>query len=184
MFDFFSSLPDTTKVAFIALCGVIISALIAWSNARKALYVNAVTVERSKWINALRENIASFSGQLRTLSFRAETNNLDEQPRMAAVAEINNLISSIHLQLNPFGTIERSIGTILERMPSLAERPDGTRLRREDNLLIAHCRWLLKAEWEKVKYEVRGPLLRPWLCLKAQWYLCRYRRLCRNDGAI
>jgi hypothetical protein len=179
-----SSLPDTTKVALIALCGVIISALFAWMNARKSLYVSAVTVERSKWINALRANIALFSGKLRTLSFQAETNKLDEQVRLTAVAEINGLISLIHLQINPFGEIEQNVATMLERMPSIAEKSDGSRLRNADKLLIAHCQWLLKSEWEKVKYEVRSPLISPWLWVKAQCYLRRYRKFSRCRGKI
>jgi hypothetical protein len=129
-------------------------------------YLNAVTVERSKWINALRDNIASFSGALRTLSFRAETKSLDDDAKIAAITKINKLISLIHLQLNPHGTIERNIATILEQMPALAEKPDGEALRKKDRLLVDHCQWLLKAEWEKVKYEARW-LARPWLILKA-----------------
>ena len=179
-----NSLPDTTKVALIALCGVIVSALLAWMSGRKSLYVNAVTVERSKWINALRENIASFSGKLRTLSFRAETKKLDDEARLTAVAEINNLISLIHLQLNPFGEIEQKVATILERMPMLAEKADGSQLRDADKLLIAHCQWLLKAEWDKVKYEVRSPLMRPWFWLRAKCYLHRYRQFCRCRGNL
>ena len=179
----FSSLSDTTNVALIALCGVIISAFVAWLTALRGQYVNAVTVERSKWINALRENIASFSGALRTLSFRAETKQLDHSAKVEAIAEINKLISLIHLQLNPHGTIENNIATILEQMPALAEKADGTALRQRDKLLIAHCQWLLKAEWEKVKYETRW-LMRPWLRIKMQYYLCRYHHFSRNRGRI
>jgi hypothetical protein len=179
--NWFSSLPDTTKVALIALCGVVISAFVAWLTALRGQYVNAVTVERSKWINALRENIATFSGALRTLSFRAET--MDENTKIAAITEINRLISLIHLQLNPRGTIERNIATILEQMPALAEKADGTALRSKDKLLIAHCQWLLKAEWEKVKYEARW-LTRPWLFIKRQCYLCRYHRFSQREGRI
>lgn len=181
--DFFSSLPDTTKVALIALCGVVLSAFVAWLVALRGQYVNAVTVERSKWINALRENIASFSGKLRTLSFRAERGAIDEQTRVAAIGEINELISLIHLQLNPHGRIEKNIAKILERMPALAERADGAALRNEDKRLIAHCQWLLKAEWERVKYEARW-LTRPWLLIKRRWYLCRYRKFCRDAGRL
>jgi hypothetical protein len=183
LLDHFTVLADTTKVAFIALCGVIISAFVAWSTALRGQYVNAVTVERSKWINALRENIASFSGALRTLSFRAETKQLDDNSKIAAVTEINKLISLIYLQLNPHGTIERNIATVLEQLPALAERADGAALRSKDKLLIAHCQWLLKAEWEKVKYEARW-LTRPWLLIKRQCYLCRYRNFSHNEGRI
>jgi hypothetical protein len=183
MTNYFTTLPDTTNVALIALCGVVLSAFVAWLTAFRGQYLGAVTVERSKWINALRDNIASFSGALRTLSFRAETNSLDDAAKISAITEINKLISLIHLQLNPHGTIERNIAIILEQMPVLAEHPNGKELRKKDKLLVEHCQWLLKAEWEKVKYEARW-LAKPWLLLKGQCYLCRYRRFSRNAGRI
>jgi formylglycine-generating enzyme required for sulfatase activity len=34
-----------------------------------------------------------------------------------------------------------------------------------------------QAEWEKVKYEVRGPLAQRWLWLKAKCYLRRYDQI-------
>jgi hypothetical protein len=52
-------------IAVIALLGTAGSSLVLFLNARRALYINAVTSERSKWINALRENIASILGKLR-----------------------------------------------------------------------------------------------------------------------
>lgn len=180
---YFPTMPDTSKVALIALCGVAVSAFVAWATALRGQYVNAVTVERSRWINALRENIATFSGVLRTLNFRSETNTLDHNTKVETVSEINRLISLINLQLNPHGTIEKNIAMILERMPALAEKNDGTALRSRDKLLIRHCQWLLKAEWERVKYEARW-LSRPWLWVKRQWYLVRYRRFSSREGRI
>ena len=44
------------------------AATAALTNARTAVYSSTVTAERSKWINALRGNIALFSRKLRALS--------------------------------------------------------------------------------------------------------------------
>lgn len=106
------------------------------------------------------------------------------EDRAKTLAEINNLISLIRLQLNPFGPIERQVAAILEKMPTLADEKDGAKLRKADDLLIAHSRWLLKAEWEKVKYEARGPLIRPFLSVKQKWFLRRYRQFCAGEGCL
>jgi hypothetical protein len=89
----------------------------------------------------------------------------------------------IYLQLNPFGLIETNVAKILKKMPSLAEKKDGKELREADDLLIAHSRWLLKAEWEKVKYEASG-LLRPFLWVKGKWYLHRYKNFSAGEGCL
>src|SRR5271163_31860 len=171
-------------VSFIALTGTLLSALLSFIGARGTLYSNVVTAERSKWINALRENIANFSGKLRTLSFKVETKNIKLEERAAIVAESNNLISLILLQLNPFGKIERNVAIILKEMPNFADKDDGTKLRNADDLLLAHSRWLLKAEWQKVKYEARGPLIRPFLWVKEKLFLYRYDQFCRGEGSL
>ena len=74
--EWIARLPDTDKVALIALSGVLISALIAFISARHSLYINSVTVERSKWINALRTNIADFSKSIRTFHYKTNHENL------------------------------------------------------------------------------------------------------------
>lgn len=170
-------------VAAIALLGTVLSALVLFLNARSSLYVSAVTVERSKWINALRENIASVSGKLRTLSYRLDGRG--QETPSAAVSEINDLMSLIRLQLNPSGEIEKHIAEILEKMPALAERPNGEELRKEDASLLAHCQWLLKAEWEQVKYEALGPFGRSWqlITFKRYRYRRRYRKFCKGGAA-
>jgi hypothetical protein len=182
---------DPIIVAFIALAGVIISALISKLISGRTLYINAVTVERSKWIDRLRENIATCSGHLRTLSYLTEVAeiraavvpiNLAEQD--ALVKEINKLISLISLQLNPFGEIDRNIISILARMPALANSRSGEKLRTADDLLIKHSQWLLKTEWEKVKSETRGFVLRRWAAIKACCHIHRYRQFCKSAGSL
>jgi hypothetical protein len=133
-----------------------LSAEIAALNSARSVYSTAVTTERSKWINALRENIASLSGNLRTLSYNAATTAPDPEIKKNAVRDVNKLISLIALQLNPFGVIEGNIRALIDKLPSLADRSDTSLLRKYDTLLIEHSRWLLKAEWNKVKAEAAG----------------------------
>jgi hypothetical protein len=48
----------TIIAAIIALGGVVVSSFISKLISGRTLYINAVTVERSKWIDKLRDNIA------------------------------------------------------------------------------------------------------------------------------
>jgi hypothetical protein len=141
----------TIIAAIIALGGVVVSSFISKLISGRTLYINAVTVERSKWIDKLRDNIAKCSGDLRTLSYKVEAAyariavapvNLQEQDDL--VEKINRLISLVSLQLNPFGEIDKNILTILAKMPALAGSPNGQKLRIADELLIKHSQWLLK----------------------------------------
>lgn len=45
-------------VSVVALAGTVATGVLSFINARGTLYSNVVTAERSKWINALRGNIA------------------------------------------------------------------------------------------------------------------------------
>jgi hypothetical protein len=174
----------TIVAAFVALVGVIIATLVTLLNARRSLYVGAVTAERSKWINSLRENISTFSGKLRTLSYLMATGQVERNQQEQIVSEVNKLISMIRLQLNPFGEIDSNILRLLERMPALAEKADPQRISSADDLLIKHSQWLLKAEWEKVKYETRGIFLKLTGRLKARCHLIKYRAFARGDGNL
>jgi hypothetical protein len=170
----------TVLAACIALIGVLLSAIISLLISGRNLFVNTVTIERSKWIEKLRQNIASCSGLLRTLSYKAAAGNFTAAEREEYIQKVNRLISLIPLQLNPFGEIDQTILSLLESMPALAEQQDGARLRTADDKLIKHSQWLLKAEWEKVKYEPRWWLSRWYGRAKARCHLTRYRRF--RDG--
>jgi hypothetical protein len=50
--------------------------------------------------------------------------------------------------------------------------------------LIKHFQWLLKAEWEKVKSETKGTILRVWAVINAHRHLCRYRAFCEGEGSL
>jgi hypothetical protein len=56
--------PSFPAAAIIALAGSILAALLAYLTARRSVYINSVTVERSKWIAELRGNLAVLSGHI------------------------------------------------------------------------------------------------------------------------
>jgi hypothetical protein len=167
-------------VAIIAAAVSLIGALINVYVSRRSTYLNAVTAERSKWIDKLRTNISTFSGLVRTLYFRllADKAFFRTPEYYDLVKQVNGLIPLIKLQLNPAGEIDRHLVSLLDRIPYLAENPQNDMLIRADTLLIEHSQWLLKAEWEKVKSEARWVLgFGPWV--KQFRHLSAYRRFCQ-----
>lgn len=171
--------------AIIALVGVLFSALVSALVARRGTYITTVTAERSKWIDSLRRNISEALG---TASY---LHGLIIEEGVEAVEEEDNellrktavLLATIRLQLNPLGEIDANIILLLRAMPAWVRRDDDT-YDNFETLLIRHSQWLLKEEWEKVKYESRGIsrlLTEPF---KSCRRLRSYRRFCQNEGAL
>jgi hypothetical protein len=184
--EWINSLPDSAKVALIALTGVLISALIAFTSARKSLYINSVSIERSKWIERLRQNIATCSGQLLTLSLKITGGDDFAKTKECTdyADKINALVSLIKLQLNARGRIDRNIIKILDALPTLALQKNPDKFFAMEHLLILHSQWLLKMEWQTVKYEAAGIFRKTGLRLKAVVLMCRYRNFELSEGRI
>jgi hypothetical protein len=185
---------ESMSAPVIAFAGVviaaIISALIAFVTSRKALYVNAVTVERSKWIEKLRGNLARYSAAAHTLFYQAKIEEYTELTEPSAeyyqlLRELQDLRSLIKLQLNPKGEIDQNIICLVDRIYELSRTwTFASELESAERLLVLHAQFLLKAEWEKVKSEARGALRR----LISKRYECisakQYRRFASGEGAI
>jgi hypothetical protein len=155
--------------------------------------VSAVTVERARWINSLRENIAAYSGQVRALVQKIESESGDvgfstfqkqRAERIPYINEIDRLQALIRLQINPNGEIDRNIISILEKMRPLAEGNVGSELNKADELLIAHSQWLLKTEWETVKAEAGMNILPFVRQFKVVSRIRKYRVFCNEGGRI
>jgi hypothetical protein len=115
--------------------------------------------------------------------------NLQSAEHYESIRQANDLIPLIKLQLNPFGKIDNNIVRLLDKMAALAEKADGKRLVEADKLFIEHSRWLLKAEWEKVKSEAAGILfcgivVRRGSKENEHEYLNRYRTFCDGAGNL
>ena len=181
-----TTFPDTEKVAVIAVIGVLLSALVGYMASRRAIYINSVTVERTKWIESLRINIAKLTTESRLLNYKI---NLDIQFKRSeayldGIRELKGDMNLVRLQLNPDGRIDANVLELVRGLPARAEALNGDDLMIYEDLLIRHCQWLLKAEWEKVKYELSGVFGKYYRWLKAKRLLCRYKRFCAADGAM
>jgi hypothetical protein len=187
-------LSEPLLVAIIALAGVlisaIISALIAFVTSRKALYVNAVTVERSKWIEKLRNNLAMYSGLAHSVFFKAKLEDWAEGGKSspeyyALIRQLQDLRSLLKLQLNPKGKIDQNIIILIDQIYDLSRTwTFGPQLAEGERLLVLHSQFLLKAEWEKVKSEARGP----WRAISSKYSERQaargYQLFASNEGAI
>ena len=112
-------------VAILAAAISLIGALINIYVARRSTYLNAVTAERSKWIDKLRSNISTFSGLVRTLYFRllADKAFFRTPEYYDLVKQVNGLIPMIMLQLNSAGEIDRRLVSLLDRNSASCREP-------------------------------------------------------------
>jgi hypothetical protein len=183
--EFVHKTDSTVLSAIIAVFGVAISVSVSALISRRTNYLNAVTVERSKWIDKLRNNISECVGSLGYLHFQTSLNPefcIDSE-RNELVKKTEVIIAVIQLQLNPNAQIDRNIIALLGALPFLAEKPNE-KYRDAERLLIRHSQFLLKEEWEKVKYESRGPTKYLWAWPKRIWRSCKYRRFSNDEGSI
>jgi hypothetical protein len=178
---------DPVIAAGIALIGVLIAAIISATISRRTAYLTTVTAERSKWIDNLRSNIAELAALCVYIHFKVNMTSLTEYGKSPEhdenLRKIENLKATIQLQLNPNGTIDQNILRILSRIHFLATRQEYTVVSAHW-LLIAHSQWLLKEEWETVKYEASGLLRRRFAAVKRCYRVWAYKRFCREDGSL
>lgn len=167
---FFNDLTGAGRAAdiaaTIAVTGVLASAFVSSWISRRTNYVNSVTAERTKWIGKLRANMSSLIGDYRT--FDSVTNAFrNEQFYKDARKSFETLAAEIRLQLNPAGAVDKSLLALLAKFMSNWNAP-GFGFAAWEDLFINHGQWLLKAEWEKVKQEARGPFGRTWHSMDAK----------------
>ncbi len=188
MIKWLTSLISNPQVfaAALAAFGVLIAAIISIGISRKSLYLNSITVERTKWIGNVRSNIANISGQVHGISQRLIEDSVYDSTDdyHNSIREIHRLSSLITLQLNPFGEIDKNIIAILVNFSEAHREASTFSWIEYDVLLISHAQWLFKTEWEKVKTEAVGFWRRPWRWFKAREHLRRYRAFCRREGRL
>ncbi len=169
-------LETTEIVALIGATAVVSGVVSGFVTSSRSLYINAITVERNKWIDKLRSNISAFATEARAFSvdFGFGKHNHEKWKKMVAgvgegqpvpkepifgtdkfvehFRKLQDLSHTIQLQLNPDGVIDADIISLL-KSPAYYDVSAMKRINRSVETLIRHSQWLLKAEWEKVKYE-------------------------------
>ena len=88
------------------IVGIILTFLLGLANVvfniyvnRRTTYINSVTAERVKWINALRENVSKYAGLTYNWVISDVEEGSDESKEM--LKEIDRLRILIQLQINP-----------------------------------------------------------------------------------
>lgn len=152
MIEYIKQNPELTGVVISAIISAIISFLIS----SKSSYITAVTAERSKWIDKLRENIAELLSVCSTIHISLpDTKSPDALVRHE---KADRLIALIMMQLNPRNKIDKSMISLLPKLIQSSENKNGG-YRAIEREFVCHAQFLLKEEWEKVKLEGGGSLL-------------------------
>lgn len=124
--------------------------VLSYRTTRKTSYINTVTNQRVKWIEQLRQDIAEFAGLTYTWSFSQAEGKPQE---FELVKDIDRLRHVIRLRLNPDGTYDRKIESLIAKIPELTHTIHQANLKAALEELIVTSQSLLKEEWEKVKRE-------------------------------
>lgn len=167
------------------LSGALVSALVSWFVARRNVYVNAITAERSKWLDKIRQNVADHSAIVTSITALSVADGAGETSTLAAkgekITELTRVESMIRLQLNPSGRIDGHIIRMLRNTDIFT--PDALVLISElTDKMVLHFQFLLKAEWETVKWEAGGLLSRLLILLKAWKRSHAYTSFLEEDG--
>ena len=178
-------------VAVIAAIAAVVGTGASLIVSRRTVYINSVTVERSKWIEKLRNNIADILAIAYSIYQSNEDLSENEANSQAMKAKIDalyvdlhRLVSVVSLQLNPESKVDRTIMLIASFLRTTVAKTDQDALVAAHILLMRHSQWLLKFEWETVKYEASGPFRRIVLAWKRRRRLKQYDEYLGGKGSI
>ena len=130
----------------------------AYQNTRRTNFINTVTSQRVKWIEQLRQDISAFCGLTYTWRFSRMEGKPGEDDLLK---EVDRLRHVIRLRLNPDGTHDRKIQSLIAEIPWLTGPAKQEELRAALDVLTVTTQLLLKDEWEKVKQEAERGNLKP-----------------------
>jgi hypothetical protein len=136
----------------------------------------------------LRNNIAKYAAAAHGVFYKAKNEDWENGPSVeyfAQLRELQDLKSQLKLQLNPKSEIDTNIITLVDRLYHLSRKwTVGLELEVTEHLLIQHAQWLLKAEWEKVKTEARGPLSHMMSGRRERRYLAEYQEFAKTQRSF
>lgn len=125
--------------------------------ARKISFINTVTSQRVKWLEQLRQDIATYCGLTYTWCSSPPATETENQE---ALKQIDRLRHLIPLRLNPSESPDREIISLVTEMPLLTDASRRPDLLESLQKLIHETQTLLKKEWDKVKDEAKDGDLR------------------------
>ncbi|MCD9462452.1 hypothetical protein CJF25_05510 [Photobacterium phosphoreum] len=118
---------------------------------KRTTYINSVTVERVKWINALRENVSKFIGLTYHWVMTDISEDSDESKHI--IKEIDQLRILIQLQVNPNEPLGEKIIHLIDKVSLYTHESQKDKLKVILKEIVSEVQQLLKEEWDKVKNE-------------------------------
>lgn len=170
-----------------AIISVIISAVVSTMVSRRSVYINAVTAERSKWIELLRGTIAKMSAVAdRVVTLRkAKTGDYAESVEWATdKQELHRLLSDLMLRLNPTEPEALNLLKAARKLNAAARLHSPAAVILADEIMVRHAQWVLKGEWERVKEEAAGPLKAPKFWIRGWQRRRAYKQFLQTDGSL
>lgn len=163
----------------------IISATVSLLVAGRSVYINAVTAERSKWIETLRGTISRFAGAADRIRARRGEKGYPQSKDWATDTEaLRTLLADLTLRLNPSEDEARNLLRAAKALDAAARLHTAPAVGLANEVMIRHAQWVLKAEWDRVKQEASGPLAAPWYWIKNARRRAKYRRFLRSGGDL
>lgn len=188
-------LQDSTQVEVVAawftgaavIISVIISAVVSTVVSRRSVYINAVTAERSKWIETLRGTVAKMSAAAdRVVTLRqAKTIDYAESIEWATdTQELHRLMSDLMLRLNPTEPEALNLLKAARKLDAAARLHSSAAVILASEIMVRHAQWVLKAEWERVKEEAAGLLQAPRFWIRGWQRRKAYNQFLLTDGSL
>jgi hypothetical protein len=180
----------TAALATIPLAGAVGGFVSQTLIAGRNVYISSITAERSKWLDKLRTNLSTYYSASSSMKFRIEViktfteknkADLDVKDMFDSLEKLEELASLLRLQLNPQGLIDGNVIELIEAV-ELYQNVDHHSVSDLRNMIISHSQWLLKAEWEKVKWEAGGYRYHRKHKGDADLYLSQYALWAANEG--
>jgi hypothetical protein len=170
-----------------AIVGVVISAVVSTIVSRRSVYINAVTAERSKWIETLRGTISKLSAAAdRVVTLRqATTFDYAASVEWATdTQELHRLMSDLMLRLNPTEQEALNLLKAARKLNAAARLHSPAAVILADEIMVRHAQWVLKAEWERVKEEAAGRLQAPKFWMRGWQRRRAYKRFLVSGGSL
>lgn len=140
--------------AFITIVTATITARTTAGVASRSVYINSVTAERSKWIDALRRLIADYTGAAERVISRRKDPKYEQSAEWATdVQSLRTNLSNLKMRLNPREAIAKNLIVAARKVDQAARIHRWADVDLASEIMVRHSQWVLKFEWNRVKME-------------------------------
>ena len=155
------------------------------SVASRTVYINSVTAERSKWIDALRKSIADYSGAAERLyARRADPKYADSTEWAADVQSLRTHLSALKMRLNPREAMAQNLIDAARKLDQAARIHRWADMELASEIMVRHGQWVLKTEWNRVKLEAASGAEKKRLQCEGKALENDYQEFLKHDGSL